>query len=382
MNSNLVWVKTKCDDYYKLIRKIENIKIRVYEIRYDKKVLYLKIDRKSLEKLDKYLISYKFKLDKKIGLDKVFAIINREKIFLISLVLGIILFIILNNMVFKINIVHENKYIRELLKDELDSYGVKVLHFKKSYKEMEKIKQEILDKYPDSLDWMEFEVKGMVINVKVEERIITDTKSVEKTCNIVAKKAGVISDIKVIQGESLVAINDYVNKGDILISGEVKYNEETKRYTCASGEVYATTWYIGKASIPFNYDEYTETGKKKYNLIFENDGNKKEIFRNRFKDYKSNLKTILKIFDFKLYVDKQMEVKKITKKYTEEEAINEGVKKVVENIEKKSLEKDSIIDKKVLKKSVNDSTMDIDVFVVLKELISAEKEVVIGEGID
>ena len=129
MNSNLVWVKTKCDDYYKLIRKIENIKIRVYEIRYDKKVLYLKIDRKSLEKLDKYLISYKFKLDKKIGLDKVFAIINREKMFLISLVLGIILFIILNNMVFKINIVHENKYIRELLKDELDSYGVKVFHF-------------------------------------------------------------------------------------------------------------------------------------------------------------------------------------------------------------------------------------------------------------
>ena len=42
MNSNLVWVKTKCDDYYKLIRKIENIKIRFYEIRYDKKLLYLK----------------------------------------------------------------------------------------------------------------------------------------------------------------------------------------------------------------------------------------------------------------------------------------------------------------------------------------------------
>ena len=47
---------------------------------------------------------------------------------------------------------------------------------------------------------------------------------------------------------------------------------------------------------------------------------------------------------------------------------------------------DEIIDKKVLKKTVNDSKMDIEVFVIAKEVISAQKEVVIDynneEGID
>ena len=37
--------------------------------------------------------------------------------------------------------------------------------------------------------------------------------------------------------------------------------------------------------------------------------------------------------------------------------------------------KDTIIDKKVLKKVKNNSTMDIEVFVVVKELISTQKEI-------
>lgn len=42
---------------------------------------------------------------------------------------------------------------------------------------------------------------------------------------------------------------------------------------------------------------------------------------------------------------------------------------------KKLSKKDTIIDKKVLKKVKNNSTMDIDVFVVVKELISTQKEI-------
>ena len=41
---------------------------------------------------------------------------------------------------------------------------------------------------------------------------------------------------------------------------------------------------------------------------------------------------------------------------------------------------DEIIDKKVLKKSVNNSTMDIEVFIIVKELISTEKEIIIEEN--
>ena len=198
---------------------------------------------------------------------------------------------------------------------------------------------------------MEFEIKGMTLNVKVEERIITDTKKNNEVCDIVAKKNGVISDIKILQGESQVLINDYVKEGDTLISGTIKYNEIDKRYTCADGEIYATTWYTGSISIPFKYYEYENESDKRYNLVWEYNGNKHEIFRNRLENFNSNYK------------------------YTEEEALNEGVNKVVESVEKKLTKKDTIIDKKVLKKVKNNSTMDIDVFVVVKELISTQKKI-------
>ena len=370
-----VWIKASCDNYYKLINKIEKLSIKIYEIKYIEKIIYLKVTKKDYAKIKKYLISYKFKIEKNLGLQRIFDIIKQEKIFVISLIIGLLVFLCLKNMIVKINIVHENQEIRELISDELKENKIEILRFKKSYKKLDEIRQKILDKHPDKLDWMEFEIKGMTLNVKVEERIITDTKKNNEVCDIVAKKNGVISDIKILQGESQVLINDYVKEGDTLISGTIKYNEIDKRYTCADGEIYATTWYTGSISIPFKYYEYENESDKRYNLVWEHNGNKHEIFRNRLENFNSNYKTLLKIFDFNLYLDKQVSVAKIEKEYTEEEALNEGVNKVVESVEKKLTKKDTIIDKKVLKKVKNNSTMDIDVFVVVKELISTQKKI-------
>ena len=373
----VIWVKCKCDDYYKFINKIKYVNIKILEIKYEQGYIYLKIDSKYLDKLNKYLISYKFSIVKETGIYDILNKIKRNYIFCICLLIGTILFFIMSNMVVKINIIHENSEIREIIADELDEYGIKVLSFKKSYKELDKIRQEILDKYPDKLDWMEFDVDGMIINVRIEERIITDTSKDDLVCNLVAAKSGIINDIKVEQGEALVNINDYVKEGDILVTGVINYNEETKRTTCASGEIYATTWYTVDVKIPFEYSEYEETGKKKYNIVWENDGNKKQILRERFDSYNSYLKNILKVFDFNLYVETEMETEKITKTYTEDEALEVGINKAIENVKIKLGEKDEIIDKKVLKKVVNNSTMDIEVFVIVKELISTQEEIIV-----
>ena len=375
--NKVLWVKCKCDDYYKFINKIKYINIKILEIKYINKFIYLKIEDKYLEKLNKYLISYKFSIVKVTGIYDILNKIKRNYIFCICLLIGVILFFIMSNMVVKINIIHESKEIREIIKDELDEYGIKVLSFKKSYKELDKIRGKILDKYPEKLDWMEFDVDGMIINVRIEERIITDTSKSDKVCNLVAAKSGIINDIKIEQGEVLVNINDYVNEGDILVSGVINYNEEMKRSTCAKGEVYATTWYTVDVKIPFRYNEYEQTGKKKYNIVWEYNQNKHQILRERFETYNSYLKNILKIFDFNLYVETEMETKKKLKTYTEEEALEVGINKAIENVEIKLGEKDEIIDKKVLKKVVNNSTMDIEVFVIVKELISSEEEIIV-----
>lgn len=385
MNKKIIWVKSKCNDYYKFIKKLQYLNLSIMDIKYINKIVYLKIEEKDLEKLEKYLVSYKFKKIKDLGIYNLIDKLKLNKIFLICLIFGIILFIICSNLVVKINIMHENKEIREIIADELNEYGIKVLSLKKSYKELDKIRQEILDKYPDKLDWMEFDVDGMIVNVRVEERIITDTTKKDKVCDLVATKSGIINDILVSEGDILVNINDYVREGDTLVSGIITYNEENKRYTCANGRVFAIVWYTANVSIPFEYSEYIETGEKKYNFVWENAGNKKRILKDRFTSYNSSYKNLLSIFDFKFYVETQKETKKIIKTYTEEEALEEGIKKAIESIEVKLGEFDEIIDQKVLKKTVNDSTMDIEVFIIVKELISTQKEITIEnieEGIE
>ncbi len=377
MKNKIIWVKSKCSNYYSFMNKVQYLNIKIWDIKYEKNTIYFKINAENLDKLNKYLVSYKFILVKLTGIHELLFKLKKNYIFIISLIMGAILLFVLSNLVIKINIIHENKEIRDIISYELEEYGIKVLSFKKSYADLDKIRQEILDKYPDKLDWMEFDIDGMIINVRIEERIITDTDTEDKICDLVATKSGVISDILINSGEVVVNINDYVKSGDILVKGIITYNEEDKRYTCASGDVFATTWYTASVSIPLEYQEYVETGLKKYNIIWEVNGNKKSILKDRFTSFNSELKSIFHIFDFNLYLEIEKETEKITKTYSEEEALEVGITKALESIEVTLGEFDEIIDKKVLKKSLNNSTMDIEVFIIVKELISTQKEITI-----
>ncbi len=377
--NEMVWLRYKGKDYNRVLVKLHLIGINLLEIKVQDNYLYIKVYKNDVEKINKY---YKFKIYKKTGFNLLMDKIKHNWIFMIALIGGALLFLILNNMIVKVRVIHENKEIRELLETELEEYGLKIPCFKKSYKKLDKIKQEILDKYPDKLDWMEFEVTGMVLNVRVEERIITDIKKDDKVCNLVATKDGMINNLKVFKGEAKVGLNDYVRKGDILISGIIMYNDSIKNYVCASGEVYAKAWYTVSVSIPLRVEEIEETGKKKYNIIYENNEIKKEVLKKRFNNYNSKLKNVLQIFDFNLYLETEYEVKKVVREIGEEEAIKLGMEKAVNSINIKNKEKSMIIDKKVLKKSINNSKMDIDVFIATSELISTEVEVRLESGID
>ena len=95
MNKNIVWIESNCDNYYRLISKVEALSIKIYEVKYIDKMLYLKVTKKDYEKINKYIISYKFKIIKNTGLNKLLDYIKKEKIFIISLLIGLIFFICL-----------------------------------------------------------------------------------------------------------------------------------------------------------------------------------------------------------------------------------------------------------------------------------------------
>ena len=116
-------------------------------------------------------------------------------------------------MIFKIEIIHSNKDIRNLLREELKKEGIKKYALKKEYKEVNKIKQKILNKYKDKIEWLEIESTGTKITVRVEERKIPDKKIEETPRNIIAKKKGVIKKVIAKRGDIVKDMDDYVEKG-------------------------------------------------------------------------------------------------------------------------------------------------------------------------
>lgn len=333
----LVSVKTK--DKNKLLLKIYNAGIPVYKIKYYENKVEFETSVQNYIKLKKYLVSYTFRINKNMGMYEVLSKIKKNKVFLINLLLAFLFLFLFSNTIVSVKVIHSKKYIREIVENSLEEYGVTRLSWKKSYKELSEIKEKILKAYPKNLEWLEIEKKGMTYVVRVEERIITEIKEEKDACHIIATKNGVITNVKFNKGQEIKQIGDYVNKGDILISGEIKFNEETKNIVCASGEVLAETWYTTEVKLPLNYAQEKETGKKRYNFSWNNS----KIFRSRLKNYKTTKKELFSFFGNKIYL---------------------------------LTEKERIISQKVLKNTVNNSTMYVEIFTSVEEIISEQVDFV------
>lgn len=210
----------------------------------------------------------------------------------------------------------------------------------------------------------------MKYNIKIEPKIKKEPKNEPEYCNIIAKKDGTITRIISSKGTEIYETNDNVKKGSILISGEIKYNEELKGKTCATGKVYAKTWYTIQISLPLTYEEQIKQKKYRYNIQVRSNNKKYKLFKNRIKNYTEENTKIINLFGKEIYLQKEIEITKKEVNYTEEE-INELIdNKIQEKINILLGTENKILERKVLKKEENDSKIDIVMFIVVEELIS------------
>jgi len=367
-----VLVSVKSKNKNKLLLRIYSNGINIKRLKYTKDGLEFETSLENYYKLKKYMVSYKFKLKNNTGIYLLFSRIKEKKIFLLNLLLAISLIFIFSNTIVSVKVVHSKKYIREIVEKSLEEYGVTRLSWKKSYKELQSIKEKILEDYPKNLEWLEIEKIGMTYEVRVEERIITEIESDKTACNIVASKGGVITKINFDKGQEVKQVGDYVGEGDILISGDIKFNEESKNTVCATGDVYAEVWYTTEVKLPLNYVKEKNTGKKRYNFSV----NDTKIFRSRLKKYKTDKKKIFSIFGYDFYLLTEKEVILKSYKYNEKEALKKALELSNQKIMLKLDKNERIINQKVLKNSINNSTMYVEVFTSVEENISKQVDFV------
>lgn len=350
--------------------------ISLEQIKYNEvNIIIFKYD---LEKLEEIKTIYDIELIRYYGFNNIKNIININKYIIIFLSLSIIFLYILSNIIFNVEVIHSDKYIRNIIKKELKNHGIDKYKFKKSYEEKEKIKNYILNKYKNKIEWLEIERSGTKYIVRVEERLITKEKNNYKNRDLVAKKNGIITHVEASSGEIVKNTNDYVHKGDIIVSGNLMLNDEIINVIPAKGLVLAETWYTVKVKYPYKVNKIKKTNNKKtiYTIKFIN----KYFDLLNIKKYKNKLvdnKTIIKnnVIPISLVKQKQYEITVVNKKYNKTEVINMAIKKakikLLKNLKKDSkILKFQIISKKFYKKYI-----EIEVFFTVNEDITDYKTI-------
>ena len=363
----------------KIIRGRINV-IRVIPISY--KEIDIVIDYNDLDKVYKNKGIYDIEVIRYYGKLNVIRLL-RKNVFVISfLILGIIVIYVLSNIIFNIDIIHSNSGIIKIIESELHRYGIKEYGFVKSYDEIEKIEDSILDNNRDSLEWIEITRVGTKYVVRVEERIINKDIDDNKKYDIVAGKNAVIKYVIADHGEKIKEANSYVRKGDTVISSFVTLPNGDKVQSSASGRVVGEVWYTIDTEYPYYYNEILYTGNKKRVMVFNFINKRISLFDfDKYKSFDKNIKYIFvnNFIPISLAYEYQYETNVINEVYTYDEA----KEMAIELAKEKLLDKyKSIIDiNKVIVVSEEDmaSKIRVSLFVSCDEDITEYREVIIDQ---
>ena len=121
------------------------------------------------------------------------------------------------------------------INDEIETYinneNRQILFFsfhKNNYQDLSKDLRSVFNEY----EWISISKKGSIIYVEVEPTTTKEIKNEDDVIgDIVAKKSGMIMEYQIFGGSLMVSSNQYVNKGDVLISGS---GEKAKGYILAT----------------------------------------------------------------------------------------------------------------------------------------------------
>lgn len=337
------------------------------------KEAYIKIYYKDYAKIKKNKSIYEIKIINRYGKLKIKDFFKKNRYILISIFFGIGVIYFLSMIVFDIEVIHSNKDIRTLITNELKNYGIHKYIIKKSYNEIEKIEDKILENNKDRLEWIEITENGSYYIVRVEERKIKNDTNTDSNNNIVSKKNAIITSIIANKGEKIKKINDYVSAGDVIISGSITKPDGSVIISGASGKVCGEVWYNVRVDYPLVYKEETLTGKVEDVLTLNIFNKKYYFFGNKtFKTYDVESKTILShnLLPINLTFDKQYELNVIDEIYSIEEAIDMAIEKA----KKKLLSNSNILNINkitILEKNMYPSKVSLKLFISVQEDITS-----------
>ena len=245
--------------------KINNIKI--WDVRnIVKGVMRFKINIKDFKKLRKISKKTKCKvlIKEKKGVYFTLFKYRKRKLVFVLLFLVLIFSISFSTFVWNIEVIGNETISKEEIIDNLKESG---LFIGKSKIGLDK--KDIINNFRTKLSdvsWAGLEIDGTRAIIKVVEKTRIDENNVQKINpgDIVATKSGVITKIVAEKGTSKCKVMDYVEKGNVLVEGNVySRDNEIMEEVPAKGYAMIDSIYTFEKEYLFTKTEKKYTGKKR-----------------------------------------------------------------------------------------------------------------------
>ena len=127
----------------------------------------------------------------------------------------------------------------------------------------EDIRNHVLLDIPE-LSWITVNVSGCRAQVQVRERVQPPEIMDEKTpANVVARRAGLVLEVRALDGVTCVLPGSSVEQGQLLVSGVEDTDTFGARILAGMGKIRARTWYALTTQVPLEDKGKQYTGREK-----------------------------------------------------------------------------------------------------------------------
>ncbi|WP_413380133.1 sporulation protein YqfD [Alkalihalobacillus sp. 1P02AB] len=305
--------------------------------------------------------------------------------FVLGIFLCLIMLFIGSNMVWGIEVKGASPQVETQLVKLVNDIGIKRGKFQFHLPSEEDIQTYVTEQL-DGATWVGVKKKGTTYQFEVVEQTLPERAELLDPRHLVSKKKAIIHDIFVEHGQALVKPNDFVQKGDILISGYIG-QEGKQELVPAVGVVRGEVWYRAEVEKSIESLFTTLTGEQKdkhYLQLFDWDLPIWGFGKPEFSDFETFEDiTPFHFLKWELPVSykKQTlyETSPFERSYTDEEAIEKAIQFAHDEMNKQFSDDTEIIEEKVLHETIENGKVILKIHYKVVEDIMKEQPIIQGD---
>lgn len=191
---------------------------------------------------------YHLTLIKSIGILYYLLLLFYRKLSTIGVISFVLTILLCNQFIFRVEIIGNNPNTTKLVNDVLSENHIDIGDRKRTFAQLNDVYDDMKERFKGKIDYLNIYQEGSVLFIKYTNNV--SAKKIKKNFeNIYASKDGVIQEIDVSSGNIVVKLNQYVKKGDLLVSNTITSTSEVDKIVETEGVIKAYTYIDYQASI-------------------------------------------------------------------------------------------------------------------------------------